>query len=371
MKPRLFFGNFEFEHRLADPTHQLSAKLKQLNAELAPAWLAIAEDGDWIWTPSPIDPEFFHKLRSAGLPQVNPVTSLSEVPYDVEFVPWGWSAEVREFAERFRGNAISPTESAVKIGNSRATSEELERNWGVGLPHARRIESLVELKNAISSLPGSGCRWVVKAEFGMSARERILGHGSLKVADENWIKRRLDAHGVVFFEPWVERMEELGVQIEVPATGEPQLVGLTPMLVDNRGQYAGSWFAYHDSRFDGHRALWQQATEAGLRAARYLQSIGYFGPLGIDAMIYRDAQGSPRLRPLQDINARWTMGRVSLGWRRLLEPGDEAYWQHGPRDEVTLPANFDLSRTVTTGPEQIAGIPCLHRSQVLIGRTNV
>jgi len=80
------------------------------------------------------------------------------------------------------------------------------------------------------------------------------------------------------------------------------------MLVDERGQYAGNWFADGELRWETHQSLWQQAVETALAAASHLQSIEYFGPLGIDAMIYRDADGDSKVRPLQDINARWTMG---------------------------------------------------------------
>gem|GEM_PF-5392860 len=39
---RLFIGNFDFEHRLAQPARQISSKLERINAELATSWLAIA-----------------------------------------------------------------------------------------------------------------------------------------------------------------------------------------------------------------------------------------------------------------------------------------------------------------------------------------
>jgi len=55
----------------------------------------------------------------------------------------------------------------------------------------------------------------------MSARERILGQGPVTAADQNWLRRRIDLYGAVFFEPWVERIEEAGIQIEIPSIGSP------------------------------------------------------------------------------------------------------------------------------------------------------
>jgi hypothetical protein len=84
-------------------------------------------------------------------------------------------------------------------------------------------------------------------------------------------------------------------------------------------------------------AHWQPAIEIARRAAVELQQLGYFGPLGIDAARYRNQDGDLCLRPLQDINARYTFGRLSLGWRRWLQPGECGSWLHLPlrdRDNV-------------------------------------
>ena len=118
--PRLFLGNFDFEHRLSNPRHEPNANLKRLNAELASSWLAIADDGDWVWTPSPIDAEFSIAANRAGLPRVIPATSLKVVPRGVECVPWGWSADVRILAERFGWTVRAPSDDAVRLANSRA-----------------------------------------------------------------------------------------------------------------------------------------------------------------------------------------------------------------------------------------------------------
>lgn len=366
MSPRLFLGNFDFEHRLVDPGREPSVKLKRFYAQLVTSWLSIAEDGDWIWTPMPIDPHFFDVAADAGLPRIVPTTSLSEVPRDFECVPWGWSQEVCELVDRFGWRADIPTDAAVRSANSRTTSESLERTWQVGISGARRIDSLSDLSHAVDSLSNANCGWVVKAEYSMSARERILGQGRLTAADNNWVIRRLAGQSDVFFEPWVERIDEIGIQMEIPKSGEVALVGVTPMLVDRRGQYAGSWFAYNDERFTSSRSLWPQAIKVALRAACYLQSTGYFGPLGIDAMIYRDERGLPQVRPLQDLNARWTMGRLSLGWRRLLNPGEQACWQLLPTGhEMNLP-DFRLRRLMTISPSSVGGIACEHLSRVVI-----
>jgi hypothetical protein len=44
------------------------------------------------------------------------------------------------------------------------------------------------------------------------------------------------------------------------------------------------------------------------RAAEALRGAGYFGPFGIDAFRYLDAQNVERFHPLGEINARYSMG---------------------------------------------------------------
>ena len=335
--PRLFLGNFDFEHRLADPTRQMPAKLERINAELASSWLAIAEDGDYLWTPQPIEAGFFEQAVRDGLPRVIPVVSFDDVPRGVECVPWGWTDDVRRLCDKHGWIRNDPSDEAVRAGNSRRFSAALEREWLCGLDFAGEATSLQEIERLIS-FHDPESRWVVKAEFGMSGRERILGCGSPTEADRHWIEKRLAADGVVFFEPWVDRINEVGIQIDIPREGDPQLVGITPIIVDERGQYAGSRFvtAANSSHLDAREAVISRSKMAtvAIRAAKRLQERGYFGRLGVDAMRYRAANGNVRLRPLQDINARWTMGRLSLGLCRLLRQGEHGCWLRGPHESA-------------------------------------
>lgn len=327
--PRFFLGNFDFEHRLADPTRQLPVKLERINAELATSWLAIAEDGDYLWTPQSIESSFFEQVVRDGLPRVIPVVSFDDVPREIECIPWGWTEDVRRLCDKHGWVRNDPPDEAVRAANSRRFSAALEREWLCGLDSAGEATSLQEIERLIA-FHDPESRWVVKAEFGMSGRERILGCGPPTEADRNWIEKRLASDGVIFFEPWVERLEEVGIQIDIPREDSPQLISVVRMLVDERGQYAGSQFAPRRQKTPANLiSPWRDATDAAIRAAKRLQSLGYFGPLGIDAMRYRAADGLMRWRPLQDINARWTMGRLSLGLQRLLQRNEAGCWRHG------------------------------------------
>jgi hypothetical protein len=344
--PRFFVGNFDFEHRLADPVRQLPARLDRINAELATSWLAIGDDGDFLWTPQPIDPAFFEQAAFDGLPRVRPVTRFQDVPAGTECIPWGWTNDVRRLCDQHGWIRNDPPDAAVRAANSRRLSSTLEHEWRVGLSFSGEATSIKDVERLIGWQPENS-RWLIKAEFGMSGRERILGNGPLNEIQRNWIEKRLTNNGVVFFEPWVARAEEVGIQIEVPRTGDPQLIAIVPMLTHKHGEYAGSIFATPElsrptATFD--RDCFSSTTvEIALRAARRIQELGYFGPLGIDCMKYH-ATGLPvSVRPLQDINARWTMGRLSVGWKRLLKKYDHAgRWYHADLSSQGLVASSVL-----------------------------
>jgi hypothetical protein len=374
--PRIFVGNFDFEWVLSDHPRTPPASVLRSCAEMAPVWLGIAEQGDSIWTPEPIDDAFFAELAAVGLPRMRCVSTEADVPAGTVVCPWGWTEAIRVWAGRQGWAPTAPPPEAVRRGNSRRFSFELETEWGVGLPGATLIHQPRDVADALRKLSGSADRWVMKAEFGMSARERLLGSGGeLTAAARAWLRKRL-AHGAVVLEPWVERLAEAGMQFEIPPYGPPRLVGIAPLLTDRAGSYRGSRFGTDPSLEDE----WAGAITVCRRAASRLQDLGYFGPAGIDAMRYRAADGAIRVRPLQDINARWTMGRLALGFSRLLQPGWWGTWLH-----VRLPkasaatteawlngahtaAGRDV-RMIPTSPALVAGQPVRHRTSLLLAKS--
>ncbi|MBC7815574.1 MAG: hypothetical protein IAG10_01600 [Planctomycetaceae bacterium] len=359
---RLFLGNFHFESELAAARGwNPAASLLRMAAERAPSWIALAEEGDLIWTPEPIADSFWESLTAQGLPRVR---SMSEPPEEeFELVPWGWSLRSRMLG----GRTAQPSDEAVRLGNSREWSFELEQQLGVALPGTAQIERIEEIADIVRRSASqfgeseSEHAWVIKANFGMAARERILSRGStLTTANERWLQRRLQSDGVVFFEPWLRRRAEVGIQWTLPKSGhgQPELRGITPLLTDKQGGYRGSEFSLDVIV----PTEWQCAVDVSQQAALRLQQLGYFGPLGIDAAIYDDSAGRALARPLQDINARYTMGRLALGFRRLLRPGEQGVWLHGQRDEWS----GDVTREIDLAPPLIGDSPPTHRSRVLI-----
>ena len=100
-----------------------------------------------------------------------------------------------------------------------------------------------------------------------------------------------------------------------------------------------------------------------------LQELGYFGPLGIDAAEHELLMGEVMLRPLQDINARFTMGRLALGFRPLLRANQTGVWQHLMAEDISTADSSQGRpvRIIPTTPKIVGGQPTHHRSAVVIG----
>ncbi|QDT91257.1 hypothetical protein [Gimesia algae] len=366
---RVFLGNFDFEHQLASEVYSMpGGAAPALNLQLASCWLGMAEAGDQIYLPALVSPEFITDLQAAGLPEVEWISEWPRRDHATarEFVPWGWSEASAKLANAQRFTVTTPDLSAVKTVNSRSFSFQCETEWGLSLPGSCQVECMEELQAAVAELPlqrDSESTWVLKADFSMSARERMLGRGRLVSTQiRDWAKKRFAYQQPLFLEAWVQRSAEAGLQFEIPEQGEPEFLGLALLLCDDRGQYRGSRICVDEQT----RETWQTAIEVGHRVALRVQQTGYFGPLGIDAMQFRDEQGQLQWRLIQDVNARYTMGRMALGFTRFLEPGQVASWLHLSWKEsygqpfskwlrCVADTQKSSTRLIATSPDQING----------------
>jgi len=310
--PRVFVGNFDFEHRLACGEGTLPRNLDRLNAELAPVWAAVAEEGEAVWTPHPNEPGALDRLAGLGLPRLTAVADPATLPGWYEAVYWGENEWSRASARRWclRHDGCDP--KVVRRVNSRRFKFELEQRLGVELAGAAIAESVADLAHAIGRLAGER-GWVLKGEFGGAGREVRFGAGAVSDADLAWAGNRFRRGLVVTAEPRLDAVDEAGIQFRVGRGGEVSFDGVTPLISRPSGGYLGSRFGDDPTL----PAAWDEAIEIGGRVAEAVAAEGYFGPLGIDAMRYRGSDGSVRVRPLQDLNARFTMGRIALGLRRF------------------------------------------------------
>jgi len=184
--------------------------------------------------------------------------------------------------------------------------------------------SLNEALEAIAAIRARGHhKIVVKEALGLAGSNAMrLFEPSILESHRRWMANALRNKRQLVVEPWLERELDFSVQLEMTAQGL-KLCGFTGLLNDAKGQFQGNWAeTHHHTRIPSKvTALFREPANisrrllnlyAGIFAAleAELRRVDFIGPIGIDAFVYRDPFGAARLKPIVEINPRYTMGRL-------------------------------------------------------------
>jgi uncharacterized ferritin-like protein (DUF455 family) len=197
------------------------------------------------------------------------------------------------------------------------------------------VNSVADALDAIAAIRARGHhRVVVKQAFGLAGHNAVrLWEPDLLQTQRRWLEKSLQRGRQVVVEPWLERLVDFSAQLEMEPTGL-RLLGYTGLETDARGQFLANTAAPNFARalppavldcFRERRGAADVLRE--LLAALFqslgveLKAIGYCGPLGVDAFVYRDHDGRARLKPVVEINPRHTMGRLTLELIHRVAPG--------------------------------------------------
>jgi hypothetical protein len=322
---RLWYMNADFEMELAalpSPYRRLPT-IARRNQWLARSLLWLAKSGDALLVEPPWPDALHAEATRADVELLDPalVTNRRER----KFTPWGWTPSAVTLGEATCALVDAPPIDVVARVNSKLFSHALEREYGIAEPGARIASSMQELDDAVAdACPGSQDKWVVKSPFGFAARGRVLGRGpKLDPASATWAERQFRNGKALLFERWHAVVHEYGIPIWIRDDGSIEIEG----VVDVATNGAGAALGYRLGRAvdPGLRAtLERTATRVGQR----LHSEGYRGPAGIDALEHESG-----LRPLLEINARYTMGFVALAVERILAPIEPTFWSSHGKDE--------------------------------------
>lgn len=307
--------------------------------------------------------EFLSRLKQAGLPLPEFVELGRDRKQSLESLasrklgalrPWAWSPDsvalMTTLAGSVTGN-VRPIGDSFNPGIARLYSKswsaeflrELVQDrecpkWVCGGELAgisvRDMESAVR---AIANIRGQGHhRIVVKEALGLAGSNALrLWEPDVLETQRRWMANVFARGGVLVIEPWLERLVDFSAQLEIVG-GELGLVGFTALFNDAKGQFEANSAEPGVARripFSVARALRDVATASEVqcwlqsvfgRLELELRKVGFGGPLGIDAFVYRDVAGAARLKPIVEINPRFTMGRLTLELMKYVAPGSHA-----------------------------------------------
>ena len=192
-------------------------------------------------------------------------------------------------------------------------------------PHALRDTATGgdALDQALAAWPEwARARFTLKPRYGSSGRGRVAGaDGQIDRPQREGALPRLAACGGAIAEPWLERVEDLSVQLLVEPGGDIRLLGSLALQVDASGLYRG-----HTGQIDARGRVTSGSRheaavlDAALTLAAAAVAEGYLGPCGVDAFAFRGPSGEELLRPALEFNARFTLGTLALAEVRRALP---------------------------------------------------
>ena len=210
------------------------------------------------------------------------------------------------------------------LGDCRQNPAAAE-NWLCGVDEVgAAAKSMAEARAIIKTIRARGQhRIVVKQSFGVAGSNALrLFEPELLDNQWRWMERAFARQQELVIEPWLERVRDFSIQLEMTPQGL-KLCGFTGLVNDARGQFVANFAESHHHKRVPEAAVSQfiQQPDIAGRLLRFyavifdrleaaLRAVEFIGPLGVDAFVYRHHDGSVRLKPVVEINPRYTMGRV-------------------------------------------------------------
>jgi len=222
-------------------------------------------------------------------------------------------------------------ETRQSVLTSAATDDWLCTENEVGVA----VSSSAEALEAIATIRQRGHhKIVIKESLGLAGSNAMrLFEPEIFETHRRWIANAVANQHQLVIEPWLERVLDFSVQLEMSEKGL-KLCGYTGLLNDARGQFqANVALPGHQKKIPANLiALFPEPPDIAQRLhAHYadifdllegeLRRVNFSGPLGIDAFAYRTADGKIRLKPIVEINPRYTMGRVTVELMKHVAPG--------------------------------------------------
>ena len=343
---KVFWFNAAAEHEVEHglrytPSASTLAAVRDL--ETVPMFLASA--ADVVLVRRAPSPKFLEGLASAGfsLPRFeeaplerSPWAAPRRIGAIAALQPWALSPRADAFAATARARASG--DGARWLPSMRAlydkrTAARLcaalpeDPCWTDPARAARVATSWAAVLEARDAFAALGHETRLKPTFGAAGR----GHCVLRGEADGIVGQQLLARcGAVVVEPELEVVAQFSLRFRVDERGAV-VVGIGRCGSDARGRFEHAVIGAPDMGLPRELRRWLRGD--GLdpaRLERMAKAVGkvvdletvaakFRGPLGVDALLVR-VEGTLRLRPLVDLNPRYTMGHLAHALRNHISP---------------------------------------------------
>jgi uncharacterized ferritin-like protein (DUF455 family) len=273
--------------------------------------------------------------------------------------PWAWGPDSAELLRPLFANVTAEQRTAEQRFNNRiaqlyskawsaallrkvvAECDHRDRSWLCSEEEiGTEVNSLTDALNVVAEIRRRGHhKIVVKETIGLAGSNAMrLFEPRVLEQHRRWMNNALTNGRRLIVEPWLERVIDFSIQLEMTPEGL-KLCGYTGLINDAKGQFCANWAeSHHHKRIPaGVVALFRQPADISARLRQLyarifsllemeLRDIGYLGPIGIDAFVYRTNDHS-RLKPIVEINPRYTMGRLTVELMKQTCPGSHGVFR--------------------------------------------
>ncbi|BBA96695.1 hypothetical protein RVR_2112 [Actinacidiphila reveromycinica] len=252
-------------------------------------------------------------------------------------MPLGISAAEERLSAATGLPLAGPDAATCKAVNGKVFSHRLVLETGLNAVPGTVVETVGELRGALEAHLASGGRAVVKESLGVS------GRGMVVVEDERGAARLLrlierrgpQAPANLVVESWIERAQDLNYQLVVARGGEVRFETVKAAVLKNNVHQG------HRFPVDLPPAAVEELHHATRTIGKALHAEGYFGMVGVDAMLGPDGT----LYPCLEINARFNMSTYQS---RIAE-------RFIPEGAHAIAATFGLRPSRVHGFDEVAG----------------
>lgn len=307
-------------------TPRKEVRALQQDLEILPAFLCHRDDVLLMQNPpSSAHREKLHRL-GLEIPECEPLDKSGAIRRDSilrtrklnELRPWAWCPQSAAL--------LSPLGADEKHWNENIR-QLFAKDWqakNLGLDGSV-CRTPSEVSHAIRHLHARGfAEGVAKLPYGAAGQKNHKFAADF--AGESRVARLLDRQGAIVIEPWLPRVCDFSVHYDM-TSGGLRRVAYVQLQNDRRGQFvacvAARKFALSPevSRFLHGGALEIYDKEIPRKIERLLEAAGYRGPIGLDAFVHRTPGGDLALRPVVEMNPRYTMGRLAWELMRRVAHG--------------------------------------------------
>lgn len=243
-----------------------------------------------------------------------PVFTFDQSPPYTHLETWGYSLLAKAWAETKGLRYSMPPWDVIKMVNSKTYSFSKSP-----LPGSRLLFRGDSLEKGT----------VLKNCYGSAGRGLVLSESpeALSFCEAEW-ERGLP----VISEPFVDRFVDFSTQWHISQGGEIAYIGATICKTTKLGMHKSNLAQRKKIPFlDEHQFFVSEVLEE-------IAQMGYFGPIGFDAMLYNNH----KLQPIVEINARKTMGLVALIVQNQHYPDKDVEIAYVPKKGLLLP-NIKIS----------------------------